>query len=72
MSLENFFEKYASYFSLGLEIAAGIALPILLGYWLDVQFKTLPWLTIAGAAVGIINIFLLITRIKNSVDDEGE
>lgn len=70
MSLQNFLKKYASYLSLGTEIAVGIALPILLGYWLDSQFKTLPWLTVAGAVVGLVNVFALITRMGTGQSDK--
>ncbi len=52
MSEKDGIAKYAPYFSLGLEIAVGIMLPILLGYWIDDYAGTSPWLLLAGCIIG--------------------
>lgn len=70
MSEKNFFERNAPYFSMGIEIAVAIALPILLGYWLDIKIATYPWLTLSGCIIGVINVFVLIVKIKNRLNDE--
>jgi F0F1-type ATP synthase assembly protein I len=38
---------------MGLELAAGVAVFSLLGWWLDKQFLTTPWLMVTGAGLGL-------------------
>ncbi|WP_142713138.1 AtpZ/AtpI family protein [Fodinibius sediminis] len=54
--------------SLGIEIAAALAVPILLGYWLDGYFGIQPWLLLTGCLVGIINIFILIFKLNERLN----
>jgi len=70
LSNKNIIEKYAPYLSLGLEIAVGIAAPILLGFLLDNVLATNPWLTLVGCVIGIINVFLLILRLSKKMNEE--
>jgi F0F1-type ATP synthase assembly protein I len=42
--------KLMAYGQVGLEMAA----PILLGWFLDERFGTLPWLIVAGAVLGLV------------------
>lgn len=53
------------YLGLGVEIAASIAVPLLLGYWADSFFDTFPWLTLTGVTIGI-TLFLVIIFQMNS------
>lgn len=71
MSKKDGISKYAPYFSLGLEIAVGIMLPILLGYWLDDYAGTSPWLLLAGCIIGVINVFVVIFKLNKKLDDDS-
>ena len=62
------YSEYAQYISLGVEIAAALAVPILLGYWLDQYFESDPWLLLAGCLVGLVNFFILIFNINERIN----
>lgn len=62
------FSAYIEHLSLGVEIAAALAIPILLGYWLDNYFGWHPWLLLVGCLVGIVNIFLLIFKLNERLN----
>lgn len=70
MSDRDLLSKYGEYLSLGAEIAAAILVPLLLGYWLDIYFGTSPWLVLAGALIGIINVMVVIFRLARKLDNE--
>ncbi len=70
MSVRDTFKKYAAYLSLGVEIAVGIALPILLGYGLDIWLETYPWLTLAGCVIGMVNVLVLIIRMNKELNKD--
>jgi len=70
MSKKNLLSKYAPYLSLGMEIAVGITLPIFIGYWLDGYWGSTPWLLLTGCLVGIINVFIIIFRLNNKLNNE--
>ncbi|MBN2732997.1 MAG: AtpZ/AtpI family protein [Balneolaceae bacterium] len=70
MSKDDGISKYASYLSLGLEIAVGISFPIFLGYWLDGYFELSPWLLLAGCVVGMVNVFLIIFKLDKQFEDK--
>lgn len=59
---------YVEYLSLGGEIAAGLFVPIFLGYWVDRYFETSPWLLLVGCVVGMVNIFILIFRLNDRLN----
>lgn len=61
---------YIEFLSLGGEIAAGILVPIFIGYWLDEWLETSPWLLLVGSVVGIVNIFILIFRLNDRLNKE--
>lgn len=71
MSKDDGFSKYAPYFSLGLEIAVGVMLPILLGYWLDGRFGISPWLILIGCLIGVVNVFVIIFRLSKKLNSDG-
>jgi len=56
------------YLGLGVEIAASIAIPLLLGYWADTAFDTFPWLTLAGVFIGILLFFVMIMQISSRLN----
>ncbi|SHE39860.1 Putative F0F1-ATPase subunit Ca2+/Mg2+ transporter [Fodinibius roseus] len=70
MSDQNKLSEYLPYLSLGLEIAAALAFPILLGFWLDSYLGWQPWLLLTGCLVGIVNIFLLIFRLNERLNQD--
>ncbi len=50
------------YLGLGMQLAATLVVFMLGGYFLDRRLETLPWLTIAGALVGLVLLFLRLYR----------
>lgn len=53
------------YLSLGAEIAGSLALPIWIGYRLDLWLDTSPWFLLAGSLSGLLillGIFLKLAR----------
>lgn len=43
-----------------------MAVPVLLGHWLDARYDTGPWLMLAGVALGFIS--MLWTLVKTAVE----
>jgi F0F1-type ATP synthase assembly protein I len=62
------------YTGFGLAWALSVLFFLLIGYWLDQRFGTLPWLTIAGAflgaAGGFISLIRGVTAAGRATDDE--
>ncbi|MGA2582693.1 MAG: AtpZ/AtpI family protein [Tepidisphaeraceae bacterium] len=44
--------NWGKFASIGLEVAVGVGLGLAVGYWIDKRFKTDPWGTLIGAALG--------------------
>ena len=55
-SLESF-RKVGAYFALGGTIAGCMALGVALGWWLDKELGTKPWLLLAGSLLGMTSGF---------------
>ncbi|MCW9707375.1 AtpZ/AtpI family protein [Fodinibius salsisoli] len=70
MSQRKNISDYVEYLSLGVEIAAALLVPILIGYWLDQYFGLYPWLILTGCLVGIVNIFLLIFKLNERLNKD--
>lgn len=54
-----------TYLSLGAEIAAGLAIPLWIGYKLDNWLETSPWFLLGGSVAGLmilLGIFLKLAR----------
>lgn len=55
----------------GLELAGAIILPTLVGYWLDLQFETLPLFMISlfflGTFTGFYNVYKITQNLGTSV-----
>jgi ATP synthase protein I len=53
--------EYLKYLSLGVEIAAGLAGPILAGIWLDSIWDSSPWMLVIGVicAIGLFTATVL-------------
>ncbi|MEX1010610.1 MAG: AtpZ/AtpI family protein [Balneolaceae bacterium] len=63
---------YLRHLSLGAEIAAGVTIPILLGYWLDSRFETSPWFLLIGLLFGILSLVLLSVRTARQWREEED
>lgn len=60
--------EVSPYLDIGWRIAAGLAVCIGAGYLLDRWWGTLPWLTLAGAILGMVSVFMLIRQIGEQLD----
>lgn len=47
-----------AYMGLGFELVVPIIAGVGLGYWADARWGTTPWITLAGALLGIVAGFL--------------
>lgn len=63
---------YLKYISLGSEIAVGLCLPILGGYWLDSSFQTLPLFTLLGVMIGIMIMIAIVIRLYKELNRGDE
>jgi F0F1-type ATP synthase assembly protein I len=62
------------FLTLGLQLAIAVVVFLFLGRWLDQKFGTTPWLTLAGAAIGIAGglIKFLRTALRLGKDADRE
>ncbi len=65
--LKDYIER-TSYMMVGVQFALAIFIGFAIGYWLDRQFKTFPWLTIfwffIGLAAGFKNVYRELKKIS--------
>ncbi|WP_340104831.1 AtpZ/AtpI family protein [Rhodohalobacter sp. 8-1] len=59
-------ENNLKYVSLGFEIAAGLGVPIGIGFWIDRTWATMPWFTFAGIILGVSVTIMLMVRLANN------
>lgn len=59
--------RYLQYLSLGVEIAAGLSIPILVGYWIDSSWETMPWFTFLGIIMGVSTMLMIMIRVARDV-----
>jgi len=50
--------EYSPFLTLGFQLAAAVVAFFLLGAWLDAQWGTSPWLTLAGLLLGSVGGFI--------------
>lgn len=62
----------SEYLGLGIQIAASMVMPLLLGVWLDRKFELTPWLTVIGAIFGIVSIFAIIFKIAYMANENSK
>ncbi len=55
--------KYAELMGVGIEIAASMVLPLLLGVWLDGRYGTTPWGVLGGVFLGMAATALKLYKI---------
>lgn len=67
-SKKDLVRSLMSYSSLGIEMGLSVAIGITLGYFLDLFFKTSPYLTIIfmifGVAAAMKTIFMLLKKVQ--------
>jgi len=63
--------SYLQYLSLGVEIAAGLSIPILAGYWIDRSWDTLPWFTFLGVLIGVAIMLIIMIRTARDVSSNN-
>lgn len=61
-SLHRSLQEAGPYLTLGLELGFTMIAWSAIGYFLDRWLDTLPWLTMAGVIVGMVSVFIQITR----------
>lgn len=59
------------YLGLGLQLAVAMVFFTGAGYLLDRWLGTLPWLTVAGAAMGMVGVFYQIVRVSSELNREN-
>jgi len=64
-------KKYREFLGLGVEIAATITVPIVLGYLLDIYLLSSPWGLLIGAVLGIVFFFFTVFRIAKKLDNKN-
>lgn len=53
-------------------MALSVALPTLVGWWLDHRWGLTPWLTICGAMLGMTIFFLDVVRLARKPPNGGQ
>ncbi len=61
----------SDYLGIGFQIAASFAFFVLIGYWGDQQLGTSPLLLLAGVAVGMVGMVLVLLKVVNSANRES-
>ncbi len=56
------------YAGLGWQIAGALVIFVAAGLGLDLWLKTMPWLTVAGALLGVVSIFALLYRVNTEMN----
>jgi len=58
--------KYAELMGLGLEMAAAMVLPLLVGIYIDHRWDTSPWGILIGSLLGLISMILKLYKVAVS------
>ncbi len=66
------FHEAGPYLGLGLQFAMTMAFFTVGGYLLDRWLETLPLLTIVGAVVGMVALFLLLFRVNRELSAKAQ
>lgn len=61
-------KEYREYLGLGSEIALSLALPIILGIWIDKKFETSPIFLLVGVFLGLLFFLFHILRISKKLN----
>ncbi len=60
-------QKAGPFLHMGWTIAISVTLGAGLGYWLDKQLDTSPWLLIVGSILGIVGGFVELIRLTKKI-----
>ncbi len=75
-SRSEILRRAGPYLGIGSTFLAAIATCLFAGWWLDGWLGTSPWLTLAGALLGITAGFYMFIRIvlsaRNDAEEDGE
>ncbi len=71
-SLSDAYRKMAPYLNIGYVMTASVVLFTFLGYYLDKHWETRPWLTVAGATVGVVVGFYQFFKIVLGLEKRKE
>ncbi|HEX9443840.1 MAG TPA: AtpZ/AtpI family protein [Candidatus Binatia bacterium] len=56
------FAKFAKYLAIGMEIPSTIVGSLILGYFIDRQFGTAPWVTVGASVLGFFGAVFRLTQ----------
>jgi len=65
------FREAGPYLGLGMQMAAAMAFFTGIGYLLDTQLDTIPWLTVAGGLIGMVAVFVQLWRVAQRAGRGG-
>jgi len=54
--------NWGKFAAVGLEVAAGVGLGAVVGYWIDHKFRTEPWGVLIGSALGFASGMYLLFK----------
>lgn len=60
------FNKYAELTGIGIEMAASMVLPVVLGIYLDHRFESTPWGVLIGVFLGMVSMALKLYKVAVS------
>jgi F0F1-type ATP synthase assembly protein I len=63
---QKVFREVAPYLDLGWRVAVSIVLFTVGGYYLDQWWGTMPWMTVVGAIVGMVMVFVQIFQLNGA------
>ncbi len=55
--------KYSELMGLGIEIAVAMALPVVIGVYIDHRFESTPWGVLGGAILGMVSMVLKLYKV---------
>ena len=62
----------SSAISMSWQMALAVLIPIVGGYYLDQYFKTSPWITLAGVALALALVTLIVKKTINELPDYAQ
>jgi len=55
--------KYSELMGFGIEIAVAMALPVVIGVYIDHRFESTPWGVLGGAMLGMVSMVLKLYKV---------
>ncbi len=63
--------KYAELMGLGIEMAASMVLPVVVGIYIDHRFESTPWGVLVGALLGMVSMALKLYKVAVLSNNRG-